>query len=94
MTIQDYAFDGCSSLGKVTIPGGVQTINEGAFRNSGLTEVILSDGVVSLNNNSFSGCNLLKTVTFPPSMKTIGGFSNTGVKNILFAEGAAPEAIS
>ncbi|MDE8698005.1 leucine-rich repeat protein, partial [Bacteroides cellulosilyticus] len=27
-------------------------------------------------------------------MKTIGGFSNTGDKNILFAEGAAPEAIS
>lgn len=93
ISIQDYAFNGCSSLGKVTIPGGVQTISSGAFQNSGLTEVILKEGVINLSSNSFSGCNLLKTVTFPPSMKTISGFNNTGIKNILFAEGSAPEAI-
>lgn len=41
--IKDYAFNGCSSLGKVTIPGGVQNISPGAFKNSGLTEVILDE---------------------------------------------------
>lgn len=92
--IKDYAFNGCSSLGKVTIPGGVQNISPGAFKNSGLTEVILKEGVMSLSNNSFDGCLLLKKVTFPTTMKTIGGFSNTGIKEITFAEGAAPEAIS
>lgn len=92
--IKDYAFNGCSSLGKVTIPGGVQNISPGAFKNSGLTEVILKEGVMSLSNNSFDGCLLLKRVTFPTTMKTIGGFSNTGIKEITFAEGAAPEAIS
>lgn len=92
--IKDYAFNGCASLGKVTIPGGVQNISPGAFKNSGLTEVILKEGVMSLNNNSFDGCLLLKKVTFPTTMKTIGGFSNTGIKEIAFAEGATPEAIS
>lgn len=92
--IKDYAFNGCASLGKVTIPGGVQNISPGAFKNSGLTEVILKEGVMSLSNNSFDGCLLLKKVTFPTTMKTIGGFSNTGIKEIAFAEGATPEAIS
>lgn len=92
--IKDYAFNGCASLGKVTIPGGVQNISPGAFKNSGLTEVILKEGVMSLSNNSFNGCLLLKKVTFPTTMKTIGGFSNTGIKEIAFAEGATPEAIS
>ncbi|WP_300910057.1 leucine-rich repeat domain-containing protein [uncultured Bacteroides sp.] len=92
--IKDYAFNGCASLGKVTIPGGVQNISPGAFKNSGLTEVILKEGVMNLSNNSFDGCLLLKKVTFPTTMKTIGGFSNTGIKEIAFAEGAAPEAIS
>ena len=92
--VKDYAFNGCSSLGKVTIPGGVQNISPGAFKNSGLTEVILKEGVMSLSNSSFDGCLLLKKVTFPTTMKTIGGFSNTGIKEIAFAEGAAPEAIS
>ena len=92
--IKDYAFNGCASLGKVTIPGGVQNIRPGAFKNSGLTEVILKEGVMSLSNNSFDGCLLLKKVTFPTTMKTIGGFSNTGIKEIAFAEGATPEAIS
>lgn len=91
--IKDYAFNGCSSLGKVTIPGGVQNISPGAFKNSGLTEIILKEGVMSLSNNSFDGCLLLKKVTFPTTMKTIGGFSNTGIKEIAFAAGAAPEAI-
>jgi len=92
--IKDYAFNGCASLGKVTIPGGVQNISPGAFKNSGLTEVILKEGMMSLSNNSFDGCLLLKKVTFPTTMKTIGGFSNTGIKEIAFAEGATPEAIS
>lgn len=91
--IKDYAFNGCASLGKVTIPGGVQNISPGAFKNSGLTEIILKEGVMSLSNNSFDGCLLLKKVTFPTTMKTIGGFSNTGIKEIAFAAGAAPEAI-
>lgn len=91
--IKDNAFNGCSSLGKVTIPGGVQTISPGAFKNSGLTEVILKEGVMSLSNNSFDGCMQLKKVTFPTTMKTICGFSNTGIKEIAFAEGAAPETI-
>lgn len=91
--IKDNAFNGCASLGKVTIPGGVQTISSGAFQNSGLTEVILKEGVMNLSNGSFDGCTLLKKVTFPASMKTISGFSNTGLKEIAFAEGAAPEAI-
>lgn len=92
--IKDYAFNGCTTLGKVTIPGGVQNISPGAFKNSGLTEIILKEGVMSLSNNSFDGCLLLKKVTFPTTMKTIGGFSNTGIKEIAFAEGATPEAIS
>ncbi len=92
--IKDYAFNGCASLGKVTIPGGVQNISPGAFKNSGLTEVILKEGVMNLSNDSFDGSKLLKKVTFPTTMKTISGFSNTGIKEIVFTEGAEPESVS
>lgn len=93
ISIRQNAFNGCSSLGKISIPGSVQTIEPGAFKNSGLTDLEIKDGITAIPQGVFSGCNLLKSVTFPPSMKRIAGFENTGIKEIIFADGAAPEEI-
>ena len=90
MTISSNAFQGCSSLKSVNIPGGVQTISSSAFLNCGLEEVTFEEGLTELENNSFAGCYQLKRVTFPASIKTVAGFNDSGVQEVLFAEGAAP----
>jgi hypothetical protein len=94
LTINEYAFRNCYSLQKVLLPMAIQSIGSQAFANSGLTEVTLQEGLTSLGSGSFSGCGSLKKVTFPTTMKTISGFNNTGIEEIAFAEGAAPEAIA
>ena len=93
MTISSNAFQGCSSLKSVNIPGGVQTISSSAFQNCGLEEVTFEEGLTELENNSFAGCYQLKRVTFPASIKTVAGFNDSGVQEVLFAEGAAPESV-
>ena len=40
--IGNYAFNDCSSLSSVSIPGSVQRIYQGAFSNCALTSVTLS----------------------------------------------------
>ena len=93
MTISSNAFQGCSSLKSINIPGGVQTISSSAFQNCGLEEVTFEEGLTELENNSFAGCYQLKRVTFPASIKTVAGFNDSGVQEVVFAEGAAPESV-
>lgn len=42
--VGDYAFAGIASLKKVTIPKGVKFLGQGAFYNSGVTDVVFEEG--------------------------------------------------
>ncbi len=54
-----YAFCG-SKLEKVTIPSGVTSISKFAFEDcTYLTEITISDSVISVGGNAFSGCDQL-----------------------------------
>ena len=68
------AFAGCAGLeGTLNIPATLQLIDMGAFRGcEWLSEVVLSDSLVSLGSSSFSGCVHLTAPTFPNSLTTIG----------------------
>jgi hypothetical protein len=69
--IGNYAFSRCSSLTAVTIPDGVTTIGERAFRDcSALTKLILSPAV-SIGEDCFSNCTALIAAAADKNMLTV-----------------------
>jgi len=70
------AFEGCTKLSSVTIPGSVEKINDNAFSGcSGLEELTIEDGVSTIGYYSFSGCSKLTSLTIPSSVELIGDYS-------------------
>ncbi len=57
-----------SSIDGVPVVG----INEGAFRNYSVEEVILPEGLQTVGWFAFSGCYRLRSVTLPESVRDIG----------------------
>ena len=69
-----YAFQDCSGLTSVTIPGSVTSIDSCAFQDcTGLTSVTIPDSVTSIGWRTFSGCSSLTSVTIPDSVTSIDG---------------------
>ena len=74
------AFEDCSSLTSVTIPGSVTSIQQQTFRNcTNLTSVTILDGVTSILNDAFGNCSSLTSITIPSSVTSIhrGTFNGT-----------------
>ncbi len=86
-TIEDDAFDNCSSLTDITIGNGVKRIG-GFYGCTGLTSITIPNGVTSIAG--FVGCTSLTSVTIPNSITTIGfqAFSScTGLTNVTIPNG-------
>lgn len=65
---------------RVVIPGyigsyPVVAIGKHAFTNSNVNEIILSDGILRVEEAAFESCFSLMTVTLPPSVVEIGGYA-------------------
>lgn len=75
----------------VSIPSGIETISESAFRTcmNTLTAVTIPNTVKTINDSAFSGCTALTTVSIPSSVKTIGGyaFADCGLTSVTFSNG-------
>ena len=56
-------FRGLTTLTKVTLNEGLETIGDFAFRETSLTEVALPDSLVSLGRDAFNRCGSLQAVT-------------------------------
>lgn len=89
-SIGDYAF-ASSSLTNVTI--STNDIGEGAFSESGLTSVIVQEGVTTISEHVFNGCADLTTITIPNSLTTIGGyaFANCSQLNDVYYNGTSSD---
>ena len=73
VSIEDKAFESCSSLTSVEIPNSVTSIGESTFRScSSLTSVEIPNSVTSIGSNAFSSCNSLASVEIPNSVTSIG----------------------
>ena len=84
--IKDEAFRNCISLRKILIPPSVKTVGafsedsyyrrepyQGAFQGCGkLSEVIFTEGLLALGDNTFSQCDSLKILELPNGLKNIG----------------------
>lgn len=70
-SIGDFAFYGCELLTRVSIPGSITNIGDYTFAGSGLTSLILSEGVKYMGTASFAACPLT-SVVLPNSLENLG----------------------
>lgn len=83
--IGSQAFGGCKALKEITIPAGVQSYS-GAFYNSAIETVILSDGIESIDEKAFEKCASLKEVIIPSSVTEIEKGAFDGCKSLEILE--------
>lgn len=69
-TISNEAFYNCSSLTDIDLKN-VTTINSRAFTKSGITDLVLTDSVITVNEAAFSDCHKLRTVYFGAGLTNI-----------------------
>ena len=83
--IGDRAFYGCENLGEVDI-SGVQDLGQNAFAGSGMTTVIIDEGVKVVEDGAFEDCAKLVKVVIPSTVHTISANAFSGcasLKNIV-----------
>ena len=74
--IEDYTFNGCSTLTTVILPSSVTVIGKGAFLNcTALTNISIPNNVTTIEDYAFQYCAALNNLTIPNSVTTIGGYA-------------------
>ena len=70
------AFENCSGLTSVTIPGSVTSIGAYAFCDcTGMTNATISNGVTTIGEDAFCCCLSLKSVTIPGRVTNIASYA-------------------
>ena len=88
--IGDYAFANFGGIVSATMPETVTSVGAGAFWNSPITTITLSDRITAIGKEAFEGCTNLTAIVLPEDLKTIGEnafFSCTGLAQVVFSEG-------
>lgn len=81
------AFCGYTKLKKVTFPKGFKSVGDAAFKDTGITEIIMSNDVTHIGELAFSGCKSLTDIQLSGNIKTIGmmAFLNSkAIKNVYY----------
>jgi hypothetical protein len=78
-TIGDYAFYNCASLPSIAIPGSVTNLGAWVFvcpnfggTYSVLTNVVLTNGLITIGDYAFDDCQRLQSVALPSTLVSIG----------------------
>ncbi|MDE5828715.1 MAG: leucine-rich repeat domain-containing protein [Duncaniella sp.] len=78
-------FNTCTSLDKLELPDGLETIGAEAFSNIAVTELQLPEGMTAVGEDAFHGCAALESLTLPSTLSEIGEYAFglcTGLKDI------------
>ena len=70
--LQEDAFDRCFAFKTISLPSSITNIGHGVFMSSGLTAIVIPEGVKSIGSQAFSFCNDLKIAYISASVETIG----------------------
>ena len=77
--IDEYAFNGCSSLTSINIPSSVTSIGGSAFEGcSSLTSINIPSSVTSIGGSAFQYCSSLTSINIPSSVTSIGSYAFNG----------------
>ena len=90
ITIGMGAFSGSKGLTEVTLPGNLRYIQRDAFARTGLTSIVIPEGVTNIGGYAFDGCENLTSVTLPRSVLRIGGNAfgnNTSLTDVIIPSG-------
>ena len=69
--IQEEAFSTCRLRGLI-LPDSLETIGTGAFGYNKFEEIVIPDNVKTIEDGGFEYCSILKTITLPASLASIG----------------------
>lgn len=91
--IGKFAFSCCGSLKIVQIPDSVETIEDGAFNNSGVEKIIFTPNskLTEMCGSAFSNCQSLTSITIPRGVEELPRWLFSGcssLKEIKFMEGS------
>ena len=75
--------------GSFVVPDGVTTIDEIAFKGSGITSVQLPNSVTTILSSAFASCTRLTSVDLPETLTTLGkgAFRSTAITNLELPDG-------
>ena len=75
-SIDDNAFQNCTSLTNITLPNTLTTINNNAFFNcTSLTSITLQNGLQTIGIGAFENCTKLTSINIPSTVTTINNFA-------------------
>lgn len=74
-TIGSSCFMDCQHLHEIKIPESVTSIGEYCFKDSGIKNIIIPEGVTTLSDYLFTNCGELSTVVIPESVERIGSYT-------------------
>ena len=66
-------FDGIRTLTSITIPSSVHTIEESAFFNTGIVNLVIPDTVTNIDSSAFGGIKTLQSVRIGSGVKVLKG---------------------
>ena len=75
ITNSESAFEGCSSLKGIYLPPDrFSYIGSRMFKNSGMEEIEIPEGITSIGANAFQGCSHLWVIYLPQTLTSIGNY--------------------
>lgn len=78
------AFDGCTALKQVRIPGSVKTLPSGTFAGCSLDLLVLEEGVERVAKEAFDYTKKIKTIVLPSTMKSVNFSYNNKIETIYY----------
>ena len=90
--IENGAFRECSSLNNGALPSGLKVLNTNSFRGSGLTSVVIPEGITTFGTSVFENCKSLVDVTWPADQKVVPNYTFYGCNKL--SDPNLPDAVT
>ena len=82
-SLQNYCFEGCSSLTSINLPAGITSLGDFCFRYcSSLTSITLPDGITSLGYMCFKDCSSLTSISLPSGITSLEWYCFDGCSSL------------